>query len=166
MIVVALSQELIQQVQDLMKLGAPYVRVRTQSDYWLYANLFSSSCPVALIDNTVVGAVIAFRSQDKPVDVYVQDVMTHPEHRNSGIARTLLGEVCRQATEWGCVRLYLTSEPENAAAHATWISLGFANLPGDRTVAGVSVVRDFKGPGRDRAVYQLNLNPHIGPGRS
>lgn len=71
MIVLALSQGLIQQVQDLMELGAPHVRVRTQSDYWLYANLFSSSCPVALVDNTVVGAVIAFRSQDKPNDVYI-----------------------------------------------------------------------------------------------
>ncbi|MGH8545538.1 MAG: GNAT family N-acetyltransferase, partial [Gammaproteobacteria bacterium] len=63
MIVTALSQELIPQVQHIMELGTPYVRVRTHSDYWLYANLFSSSCPVALIDNSLVGAVIAFRSQ-------------------------------------------------------------------------------------------------------
>ncbi|MGH3839034.1 MAG: GNAT family N-acetyltransferase [Pseudonocardiaceae bacterium] len=162
MLVATLSQDRIQQVRDLMELGAPYIRVRTYSDYWLYASLFSSSCPVALVDNVVVGAVIAFRSQDKPDDVYVQDVMIHPEHRNHGIARTLLAEVRRRATEWGCVRLYLTSEPENTAAHATWMSLGFVNMPGERAVDGISVVRNFKGPGRDRAVYQLNLDPHRG----
>lgn len=156
MIVAALSQELIQQVQDLMRLGAPYIRVRTYSDYWLYANLFSSSCPVALIDDTVVGAVIAFRSQDKAEDVYVQDVMTHPEHRNRGIARTLLECVRQRAADWGCHRLYLTSEPENIAARATWVSLGFVNLPGDRTTVGISIISNFKGPGKDRAVYQLS----------
>ncbi len=32
-----------------------------------------------------------------------------------------------------------------------------ANVPGDQVVNGVSVTADFKGPGRDRAVYRLDL---------
>lgn len=157
MIVAALSQELIPQVQHIMELGAPYVRVRTHSDYWLYANLFSSSCPVALIDNSLVGAVIAFRSQDIPDDLYVQDVVTHPEHRNRGVARTLLEKVQRRAAQWGCTRVYLTSEPGNTAAHDTWMSLGFVNLPGDHMVGEVSVITDLKGPTKDRAVYEISV---------
>lgn len=140
-----------------MELGTPYVRVRTHSDYWLYANLFSSSCPVALIDNSLVGAVIAFRSQDIPDDLYVQDVVTHPEHRNRGVARTLLEKVQRRAAEWGCTRVYLTSEPGNTAAHDTWMSLGFVNLPGDHMVGEVSVITDLKGPTKDRAVYEISV---------
>jgi len=155
MIITALSQELIPQLQRIMELGAPYVRVRTYSDYWLYANLFSSSCPVALIDNTVVGAIIAFRSQDIPDDLYVQDVVTHPEHRHRGVARVLLEKVRRRAAEWGCARVYLTSEPENTTAHATWISLGFVNLPGDRMVGGVSVITDLKGPAKTARFMKL-----------
>jgi hypothetical protein len=62
-----------------------------------------------------------------------------------------------QATAWGCLRVYLTSEPENTAAHATWTSLGFVNVAGDFTVNDVAVTRDFKGPGKDRAVYQLRI---------
>lgn len=112
---------------------------------------------MALADNRVVGAVVAFRSQDDPGDVYVQDVATHPEHRQRGVARTLLATIRKVATGWGCARLYLTSEPDNAAAHAVWRSMGFVNLPGDRNVAGISVTTNFKGPGRDRAVYQLAL---------
>jgi hypothetical protein len=55
------------------------------------------------------------------------------------------------------MRIYLTSEPANTAAHATWTSLGFVNLAGDFTVNDVAVTRDFKGPGKDRAVYQLQI---------
>lgn len=157
MIVTAFRQELIQQVQELMELGEPYIRVRTYSDYWLYARMFSSTCPVALVNDTVVGAVIGFRSQDDPADVYVQDVMTHPDHRGRGVAKALLAAVTGRAAGWGCRRLYLTSEPGNTTAHAAWTSLGFVNVPGDLVVGGVSVTADFKGPGKDRAVYQLDL---------
>ncbi|MEV2274511.1 hypothetical protein AB0I72_02895 [Nocardiopsis sp. NPDC049922] len=55
-------------------------------------------------------------------------------------------------------RLHLTSEPDNQEAHASWIALGFVNVPGDREINGVSVISDFKGLGRHRAVYQLTLD--------
>lgn len=152
-----LHQDLIPQVIALMELGGPYIRPRTPSDYWAYATLFSSTCPVALVGDTVVGALMAFRSQDDPQDVYIQDVMTHPDHRRRGITRSLVSTVQNQATAWGCTRLYLTSEPDNTAAHDTWRALNFTNIPGDRMVDGVSVTSNFKGPGKDRAVYQLKL---------
>ncbi len=157
MLMTTLSQELVPQVQRLMELGAPFIRARTYSDYWLYARLFASSCPVALIDGAVVGAVIAFRSQEEPKDVYLQDVMIHPDHRKRGVARALVAEVRQRAVDWGCERLYLTSEAENIAAHAAWISLGFCNVQGDLEINGISVIKDFKGPGKDRAVYELLL---------
>lgn len=105
----------------------------------------------------MVGAIIAFRSQDIPDDLYVQDIVTHPEYRNRGVARTLLEKVQKRAAEWGCARVYLTSEPENTAAHAAWMSLGFVNLPGDHMVGGVSVIADLKGPAKDRAVYEISV---------
>jgi GNAT superfamily N-acetyltransferase len=157
MFVKPLTQGLIPAVYDLMAQGEPYVRVRTLSDYWLYAHLFSTTCPVAIIDDRVVGAVIAFRSQDDPEDLYVQDVMTHPEQRRRGVTRVLLGDLIQRADEWGCRRLYLTSEPDNRAAHAAWLTLGFVNVPGDVTVNGVSVTTGYKGPGKDRAVYQYDI---------
>jgi GNAT superfamily N-acetyltransferase len=140
-----------------MARGEPYVRVRTRSDYWLYAHLFSSTCLVAIVGDRLAGSIIAFRSQDDPDDVYVQDVMTHPQLRRRGVTRALLGAVIERAERWGCRRLYLTSEPENRPAHGTWLSLGFVNVPGDHDVDGVSVIRGYKGPGKDRAVYQYDL---------
>ena len=154
MLIAPLDVALISSVEALIALGEPYVRLRTTSDYWLYAELFSSTCPVAVEDDQAVGIVIAFRSQDNPSDVYIQDVMIHPEHRRRGIAQALLNDVRRQAAAWGCKRMYLTSEPENSAAHATWLSLGFTNIPGDHTDNGISVISDYKGPGKHRAVYE------------
>lgn len=158
MIIAPLQPEHIGEVRELMQLGEPYISARTLSDYWLYAALFSTTCPVAISpDNTIAGAVIAFRSQDHPGDVYIQDVMVHPQYRRRHIAHALLGSVRSQAEDWGCRRLYLTSEPDNWAAHASWIALGFENVAGDHEIDGVSVTADFKGPGRDRAVYALTL---------
>lgn len=152
-----LRQELIPQVIDLMELGAPYIRPRTYSDYWLYATLFSSTCPVATIDDRIAGAVMAFRSQDNPDDVYIQDVMTHPSYRQRGVSKFLIAAVRDQAVSCGAKRLYLTSEPENTAAHAAWPAMGFINQPSDYKVNDIWVTADFKGPGKDRAVYEHHL---------
>jgi 8-oxo-dGTP pyrophosphatase MutT (NUDIX family)/GNAT superfamily N-acetyltransferase len=157
-VAVPMSVAVIDDVERLMTLGDPYVRVRSASDYWLYATLFSSTCQVAIDDGMLVGAVVAMRSQDNPNDVYVQDVAVHPDHRRRGIATTLLGVVIARARRWGARRLYLTSEPDNTAAAATWRRLGFTNLPGDTTIGDVQVIADYKGPGKHRAVYQLDLS--------
>ncbi len=152
-----LTLDLISQVQELMDHGYPFIRKRTDSDYWLYSQLFSSSCPVALLNGKVVGAIIAFRSQIKPDEVYVQDVITHSDYRKQGVSKLLLTYLQKQAIEWCCTRIYLTSEPNNKVAHAVWLSLGFTNLLGDLGINGIHVCKDFKGSGKDRAVYQLNL---------
>lgn len=150
-----LHQDMTSEVIDLLRQGAPYIWPRTPSDYWLYANLFSSTCPVALDGEKIAGVIIAFRSQDKPADVYLQDVMTHPDYRRQGIAAALIEAVRTQAETWGCERLYLTSEPDNTAAHHTWGTLGFTNIRGDKVIEGVNVITDYKGPGKTRAVYEL-----------
>ncbi|WP_245976384.1 GNAT family N-acetyltransferase [Amycolatopsis palatopharyngis] len=140
-----------------MELGAPYIRPRTASDYWLYANLFSTTCPIATEQDQIIGTIIAFRSQDHPDDLYIQDVITHPDHRRKGISTALLDSVRDTGQRFGCRRLYLTSEPDNTAAHATWTQKGFTNTPGDHTINGISVVSDYKGPDKHRAVYELRL---------
>jgi GNAT superfamily N-acetyltransferase len=152
-----LHQRDIADIIDLMGLGAPYIRPRTESDYWLYATLFSTTCPIARHDGELVGAIMAFRSQDNPDDVYLQDVITHPAHRRAGVTTALLEAVQERSQLLGARRLYLTSEPENTAAHTTWTRRGFTNIPGDQVINGVSVITDYKGAGKHRAVYELHL---------
>lgn len=153
--VTSLTVAMTDDIIELMALGEPYIRPRTSSDYWAYATLFSTTCPVAMIDGRLAGAIIGFRSQDDPADVYLQDVMVHPDYRRRGVANALVGSVFAVAESWGCRRLYLTSESDNSDADSTWRKLGFVNVPGDYALNGVQVTRDFKGPGKDRAVYEL-----------
>lgn len=147
----------IGEVVELVGTGAPYLDPRTWSDYWAYASLFSTTCPVAVVDGQVVGSVTAFRSQDDPADIYIQEVVTHPRHRRHGITRALIDTVADRGRAWRCRRLYLTSTPGNETAHAAWVALGFTNVRGDHAVGPMSVVSDYKGPGRTRAVYELSL---------
>jgi GNAT superfamily N-acetyltransferase len=156
-LITPLNVSLIPSVEEFLATGAPYIRVRTSSDYWMYAELFSTTCPIAIAQGEVLGAAIAFRSQDLPADIYIQDVMSHPGHRREGITRALIEVIQNRAIVWGCTRLYLTSEPDNRAAHATWLALGFANIPGDCVVDDVSVISNYKGPGKHRAVYEMVL---------
>lgn len=164
-----LSHELTGSVRDLMTAGAPWVRPRDPSDYWLCAELFAPTCPLALAgDGTVIGALIAYRSQVQPAQLYVQDLIVDPDRRRQGVAAALLAHLRRAAGALGCEQIYLTSEPANAVAHQTWLRSGFVNRPGDYRDAatGVHVVRDFKGPGKDRAVYDLELTPDTRPRNS
>lgn len=96
------------------------------------------------------------RSQDDPGDVYIQDVMRQ-QRRRQGIASAMLRQVVDQAARWKCRRVYLTSDAQNSAAAQTWRRLGFRNIPGDKEVNGVQVISDYKGPDKDRALFQLDL---------
>lgn len=155
--VTPLTVPMIGDVIDLMELGAPFIKARTASDYWAYATLFASTCPVAYDNGVLAGAVMAFRSQEEPDEIYVQDVMVHPEHRRRAVATALFNFVVTQGRRWGCKRLWLTSEPENRAADVSWRALGWVNVPGDQEINGVQVISDFKGPGKDRAIYEMRL---------
>ncbi|WP_243422428.1 GNAT family N-acetyltransferase [Micromonospora globispora] len=160
-----MNQADINAVLTLMTLGDPYVKPRTESDYWLYAKLFSSTTPLTFIDGQLVGVIVAFRSQDNPSEIYVQDVMVRPNFRRRGVATELLNSVIAQGQAWDCRRLFLTSEPENNAAHVAWLSYGFENLPGNMIERGVQVQSDYKGPGKHRAIYEYRIvSPSRGHG--
>lgn len=135
----------------------PFVRPRGESDYWLYGRLFSGTCRAVLEAGTPAGFIVAFRGQDDPGEVYIQDVAVGRAFRRRGYARLLVEELLTTARTWGVGRVWLTSEPENAIARDAWLSMGFVNRPADHQVAGVWVTAGLKGPGRDRAVFERSL---------
>ncbi|GAA2522583.1 GNAT family N-acetyltransferase [Pilimelia columellifera] len=157
-----IAQDDINDVLALMALGEPYVKPRTESDYWLYAKLFSTTCPLDVRDGQLAGSIIAFRSQDNPHEIYIQDVMVHPAFRRQGVATALLKEITEQAEEWNCRRIFLTSEPGNVVAHNTWLARGFENVLGDMTEGGVQLQSNYKGKGKHRAVYEYRLQAGCG----
>ncbi len=73
MSITPLTVDRIPDLEKLLALGEPNIRLRGSSDYWLYATLFANTCPLAIVDGQVVGSVIAFRSQVDPSEIYLQD---------------------------------------------------------------------------------------------
>ena len=66
-----------------------------------------------------------------------------PGWRERGVTKLLLEAVEAQARRRRCTRLWLCTDPVNPAIRA-WPALGFAAL---------GVQKDFKGPGKDRAIF-------------
>jgi GNAT superfamily N-acetyltransferase len=147
----------VSRIVDIANDCTPFVRPRGESDYWLYGRLFSSTCWAVVQDGIAVGFIVAFRSQDEPDNVYIQDVAVVKGLRGKGHARSLVEQVVATSRSLGVRRLWLTSEAENKAAHRAWLSIGFVNPPADYQKDGVWVTSGVKGPGRDRAIYERLL---------
>ncbi|WP_437436744.1 GNAT family N-acetyltransferase [Salinispora arenicola] len=87
--------------------------------------------------------------------------MTHPNHRRTGITRALVEEVRRQGSLWGCQRLFLTSEPDNHAAHRAWLALGFNNVPGDTTSRACPCSTTTRGQGNTAPCMSDRSSPNL-----
>lgn len=157
-ILVPLTDAPVSRLIDIAEECVPFVRPRTESDYWLYGRLFSGTCRAVVDEGIVAGFVVAFRGQDDPFEIYIQDVAVSSASRRRGHARRLVEDVVRTGRRLGTTRVWLTSEPENAVARATWTAMGFANPPADRLTDGVWVTDNLKGPGKDRAVFEIRLS--------
>ena len=141
-------------------LGTSLGHVLPEEQLYLAARWTGGAMRIArhLDDGDFLGHVLRMHGNELRKAGRAGSAIAHPRHRRRGITRELLRSVRSQAEVWGCRRLYLTSEPGNEVAHASWAALGFVNVSGDREVDGVSVITDFKGRGRSRAVYELLLS--------
>ena len=63
---------------------------------------------------------------DKGTEMCIYELGTRDDRRREGIATQLLAELTRLARERGCYGMWVGTEPDNAAAHATYLRAGFA----------------------------------------
>lgn len=75
-------------------------------------------------------------------------ICTDPEHRRTGLGRTVLAEAIREAATRGARRMFLEVEAENTAAIALYESLDFSET-GRR--------RDYYGRGRHAVMMARDL---------
>ena len=75
-------------------------------------------------------------------------ICTNPEHRRTGLGRTVLAEAIREAATRGARRMYLEVEAENTAAIALYDRLDFSES-GRR--------RDYYGRGRHAVMMARDL---------
>lgn len=146
-------------VKEVIASSAPYVSLRTDSDYWLYAQLFRNTCLCLEVCHRLCGVAISFLDQtDNLRQMYIQDFAIVPGFRGRGHGSRLMEATLERARSIGVVkRVWLTSDIDNAAALALWKRHGFVNLKSDYRRDGYWITRNLKGPGKDRVVLEKHL---------
>lgn len=132
-------------IAAVMRQGRPWLPEST--DYWLWRACFGASSFVASEDGALAGGVLACVNQSVPDEMYVDQVAVDPAFRGRGVTGLLLEAVSAEAQRRGCRRVWLSTDPANPAVRV-WPRYGFAAL---------GVTKDFKGPGKDRALFERRL---------
>ena len=132
-------------ISRIMASGRPWLPEHT--DYWMWKECFGDTSFLAFNEGGPAGGVLACVNQSRPTDLYIDQVAVDPAWRGKGVTQRLIGAVEDEARRRGCTRLWLSTDPANPAVRA-WPALGFLEL-GTR--------KDFKGPGKDRAIFEKPL---------
>ena len=61
---------------------------------------------------------------DKGTEMFVYELGVHPDHRGRGTGRRLVRELADLARARGCRGMWVLTEPDNEAAHATYRGSG------------------------------------------
>jgi ribosomal protein S18 acetylase RimI-like enzyme len=61
---------------------------------------------------------------DKGTEMFLYELSVHPEHRNQGVGRALVRALADLARGRGCYGMWVGTEPDNAAALATYRAAG------------------------------------------
>jgi ribosomal protein S18 acetylase RimI-like enzyme len=136
----------LEEIAAVLREGRPWLPEST--DYWLWQACFGSTSFIAADDGSLAGAVLACVNQSAPDEIYVDQVAVHSAARGRGVTGMLLDAVCTEAERRGCRRVWLSTDPGNPAVRV-WPRYGFASL---------GLRKDFKGTGKDRALFERGLS--------
>lgn len=151
-----LEKRHIKYVMDIAK-ECEFLTQRTWSDYWSYYKFFNNTCYVYVVDDKVVGFLIAYINQKNTCQIYIQDMGVRKKYRRNGFATELLQKLFKFAESNDITSIVLTSEKENESAMKLWEKTGFENIPDEDTYEKNGIHLINKGPGMDRTLFTKKL---------
>jgi ribosomal protein S18 acetylase RimI-like enzyme len=152
--IVTFAELEVPQIAEVMAHGRPWLPAG--SDYWFFKQFHGKTSFAADVDGLLVGGIIACIDASQPSRLYIDQVAVHASFRGKGIVQRLFQAAEAKAKELGCTTAWLSTDPKNPAVRA-WPRLGYENCPGDLSHDGVAIQSNFKGPGKDRALFQKAL---------
>ncbi|MDQ0338430.1 ribosomal protein S18 acetylase RimI-like enzyme [Caldalkalibacillus uzonensis] len=102
--------------------------------------------------------IIGFVSQSEPNEAYIHFVGVHPQYRKQGLARKLYTTFMDTVRRKGCQLVRCITSPVNKTSILFHTRMGFEIEPGDDTIAGLPVHRDYDGVGVDRVLFVKRLH--------
>ncbi|MFJ6746864.1 GNAT family N-acetyltransferase [Streptomyces sp. NPDC091266] len=108
-------------------------------------------------DRTLRAFLVGFLSQSEPGTAYIHFVGVHPEERRAGLGSALYGHFFAAARAAGRTHVRCITSPTNLNSVGYHTRMGFRMEPGDHTLDGLPVHRDYDGPGLDRVSFVREL---------
>ena len=83
---------------------------------------------LAVDDERPIGFVSGVETThpDKGTEMFLYELSVHEDHRRAGVGRALVEALAELARERGCYGMWVGTEPDNAAAIATYAAAGAA----------------------------------------
>lgn len=100
---------------------------------------------VAYVEDEPAGFVSGVETAhpDKGAEMFLYELAVDEAHRRKGIARALVNALGEIASGRGCYGMWVSTEPDNAAALATYRSAGAAESEESVTLAWTYPARDI-----------------------
>jgi GNAT superfamily N-acetyltransferase len=108
---------------------------------------------VADVEGTIASGVQLNIEKD---EVYVGNIMTHPNYRRQGLARELIHLTCRRARELNVTKVRLDARADNAKAFPLYTSEGFETTFHSGRFELESVNERTKNASNDLIVHEVN----------
>jgi ribosomal protein S18 acetylase RimI-like enzyme len=121
----------------------------------MYVREFGNTAYVVKDGDTVAAYLFGFLSQTRPA-AYVKFVGVRQAYRRRGFARRLYEHFIAHVRAGGCTEIRAITTPKNADSIAFHRALGM-ELLGEANEDGLSVMKDYAGPGRDRVVFRKSI---------
>jgi GNAT superfamily N-acetyltransferase len=121
----------------------------------MYVREFGNTAYVIKDGDSVAAYLFGFLSQTRPA-AYVKFVGVRRAYRTRGLARRLYEHFIAYAKTQGCTEVRAITSPANADSIAFHRALGM-DLLGEPNEDGVPVIKDYAGPGRDRALFRKSI---------
>jgi L-amino acid N-acyltransferase YncA len=123
---------------------------------FLFSHFSDTSLVVVDDDDSVLGFVIAFRSQTRPDTGFIHLVWVRPDVRRTGLAADLYARVFDLLRAHGCRRVEAVTIPENTASLAFHERMGFTG-EGGRLPREAPVTAHHAGLGEHRVMLTRAL---------
>lgn len=110
-------------------------------------------------DGRLVGFLVGFVSPDRPDEAYIHMVGTSPNHRRSGLGRSLYERFFEDMRGLGVRRVRAVTWPGNQVSVRFHRAMGFhpADGPGTQNLYGTPAYPDYDADGDDRVAFSREL---------
>ena len=123
----------------------------------LFFKHFKETSFIAEEKEQILGFLVGFKSQTYLEQAYIHFVGIHPEHRGTGIGKSLYSKFFDTVKEKRCTTVHLVTSPANQSSIVFHTKMGFEMEKSDKNIDCVWIYTGYDGPNEDRVLFFKKL---------